>query len=91
MPRLQPKYNFGVEEKNENPELYNQLSDLYHSIAQIVNTKSSKNVTNQDPPANQQVNLNYDIGDIWVNQSTNMSWIMTSRTTNLDVVWTLIT
>jgi len=91
MPKLKPKFNYGTELKNENPELYNQLNDSYFDIAQVTNTKTSKNVQTSDPVADAQVNLNYDIGDLWVNSSTNKAWIMTSRITNTNAAWTLIT
>lgn len=91
MPKLQPNFNFGTELKNENQDLYNQLTEMYFKIAQILNTKTSKNNQSTDPVADAQVNLNYDIGDVWVNSSSNMSWIMTSRVTNSNVVWTQIT
>jgi len=91
MPNLSPNYNYGSEIRNENPELYNQLRDNYFDIAKVTNTKSSKNAQTSDPVADAQVNLNYDIGDFWVNTSTNHAWIMTSRLTNSNVVWTQIT
>lgn len=92
MPSLNRRRNWGSKLKEQNEELYNQLSDSYEDIANIVNTKTSKRViSNQDPPANDQVNKNYDIGDIWVRTGTNTGWLMTSRTTDTAVTWTQIT
>lgn len=91
MPSLLPSFNWGSEVKNINPTLYNQLNDSYTTTARVINTKISKRVTTEDPPADSQTNLIFEIGDIWVNQSSDTAWIMTSRTTNTAVTWTLIT
>lgn len=92
MPTLNSRFNFGGKDKEDNPDLYNQLSDLYTDIAGVVNTKTSVRViSNQDPPASGQINRNYTIGDFWVRTGTNTAWIMTSRTTDIAVTWTQIT
>jgi hypothetical protein len=97
MPFLSLNYNFGADLRNENPDLYRQLSEMYNSIAGVLNTKVSKYVTNGssrpnvDAPANSQLNANYEIGDIYVRTDTNRAWIMTSRTTITAVTWTVIT
>lgn len=92
MPTLNRRFNFGSKEKEQNPDLYNQLSDLYVDISGVVNTKTSVRViSNQNPPANDPVNRNYSIGDFWVRTGTDSAWIMTSRTTDTAVTWTLIT
>ena len=71
MPTLNPRYNFGTELKNENPTLYNQLNDIYSNIANVLNTKPSKYVTNTDPVANSSVNATFVVGDFWVNESSD--------------------
>lgn len=94
MPILIETYNWGNALRNQNPELTRQLSTAYTNTATCVNTKVSKNVADIDPPnavTSDQVNKNYSIGDIWVNKTTDMAWIMTSRTSDVLVLWTLIT
>lgn len=97
MPTLITNFNFGSSLRNANPELARQLSDMYSPIALCVNTKVSRYVTdgvskpNVDPPASSDFNKNFEIGDIYVRTDTDTAWIMTSRTTNIDAVWTQIT
>ncbi len=94
MPTLITDFNWGQALRNQNGELTRQLSDAYTSTALCVNTKISKYVTTTDAPnsvTSNQTNKNLEIGDIWVNKSTDKAWIMTSRTTDLLVTWTLIT
>lgn len=92
MPTLITRYNWGSALANSNPLLVRQLDEAYSDTAIAVNTKISKNVVDgQDPPASDVVNKNFEIGDIWVRTDTNSAWIMTSRTTNVSVTWTLIT
>lgn len=96
MPRLTQDFNWG-KEQSDNPLLYRQLSEAYSDTAGVVNTKISKYITNGtskpnvDPPANDQFNKNWEIGDIYVRTDTNKAWIMTSRTTQEAVTWTQIT
>ncbi len=94
MPTLITNFNWGTALRNENGELTRQLSQAYSNTAFCVNTKSSKYVTDVDPPnpaTENETNKNFEIGDFWVNKSSDMAWIMTSRTTDLLVTWTLIT
>lgn len=91
MARLSRRFNWGTEIKNVNPTLYNQLNDAYFSIAIAVNTKSTRITSTLDPPADDDVNAGLDIGDIWINTSSNTAWIMTSRVNLNNVVWTQIT
>lgn len=94
MPRMITTTNWGSALRNENPELTRQLSEVYSDTAFVVNTKSSKYITNVDPPnpaTPSQFNKNLEQGDFWVNSVTNNAWIMTSRTTDLLVTWKLIT
>lgn len=92
MPTLATRYNWGAETQNSNPELTRQLSDFGSDVAIVVNTKISRRViSGQDPPANDLVNRNFDIGDVWVRTDANKAWMMTSRTTDTAVTWTLIT
>jgi len=91
MPRLVTSYNFGSSKENENPELTRQLSDVYTRIAIEVNLRVSRLVlTGGDPPANNEVNRNFEIGDLAVRTDTDDAWIMTSRTTDEAVTWTQI-
>lgn len=86
------KFNFGTKEKEQNPELYNQLSSMYEGLALAVNDRIAKRVIAAvSPPANDVINRNFEIGDIWVRTGTNQAWIMTSRTSDVVVVWTVIT
>ncbi len=92
MPTLPRIFNWGNKIRELGNDLYNQLSKAYTDTSDILNTKASKRViSNQNPPASDQVNRNYDIGDLWVRTSSDTAWIMTSRTTDIDVVWTQIT
>jgi len=91
MSRLQRRFNFGAEIKNVNDTLYNQMNDSYFSIAVVVNTKSTRVETDVDAPANDPINSGLDIGDLWVNKSTDKAWIMTSRVTSEQVTWKQIT
>lgn len=92
MPTLIIDFNWGMALRNSNPELTRQLSQAYNATALVVNTKVSRvAVDGSDPPANDQFNRNYEIGDIYVRTDTDTAWIMTSRTTSNAVTWTQIT
>jgi hypothetical protein len=92
MPTLPRIFNWGNKIKNMDNDLYNQLSKSYTDIADVLNTKVSKRVIlDQDPPASDQINKNYDIGDVWVRTDADKAWMMTSRTSDIAVTWTLIT
>lgn len=91
MSRLPTRYNFGSEVRNLNNQLYNQLVDMFGKTSDAVNGKVNKYATDSSPPASDQINQEFDIGDIWVRTDTNTAWIMTSRTTAKDVTWTQIT
>ncbi len=91
MTKVNPTYNFGDEVKNINSTLYNQLNETYSNTARVVNTKPTRNINKADPPSDDVANQSYDIGDFWINQMTNKAWILTSRTSNTAVVWSLIT
>jgi hypothetical protein len=94
MPTLVTRFNWGRAIQNDNPILYRQLDEVYTDIAIVVNTKVSKYITDVDPPNNvtaSQVNANFDLGDIWINKSTDTAWIMTSRTDTTTVNWQQIT
>lgn len=94
MPTLIQNFNWGSALYNQNPLLVRQLTDAYSDTAKVVNTKISKYVVEVDPPnpvTSNQANKNFEIGDIWVNKASDTAWIMTSRTTDLLVTWTLIT
>lgn len=91
MSRLPRKFNYGTELKNLNNTLYNQLNDSYYATALVVNTKATRMVETRDPPLDDQINAGLDIGDFWVNTSTDTAWIMTSRATLNKVTWKQIT
>lgn len=92
MPNLIPSFNWGTALQNDNPELTRQLSQSYSNTAFIVNTKVSKYVTEgADPPASSDLNRSFEIGDIYVRKDTDSAWILTSRTTDTNVTWTIIT
>lgn len=94
MPSLLPTYNFGEAVYNENPNLTRQLSQMYTKTATITNSKASRYATNVDAPSSatpSDVNKNLDIGDLWVNSTSDTAWIMTSRTTDVLVTWKQIT
>ena len=94
MPTLITNFNWGIALKNANPELTRQLSEAYTQTALCVNTKTSKYITTVDPPdpvTASTTNKNFEIGDFWVNTTSDTAWIMTSRTTDVLVTWTQIT
>lgn len=91
MPSLAPRFNWGAAIKNVNDTLYNQLNDAYTTTARIVNGKVNKNITTVNPPVDSVQNAAFDLGDIWVNTSTDTAWIMTSRQTTTQATWTQIT
>lgn len=94
MTRLETRYNWGDELNNDNPRLYRQLNDMYTNVAEKSNGKSNKRKASSPPistPNSSDLNKNYDIGDIWVDESTDTAWILTSRTTPDTVQWTQIT
>lgn len=97
MPTIPQTFNWGSSLRNENPELTRQLSAAYSDTAQVLNTKTSKYTTdgNQrphvNPPANDEFNKNFEIGDFFIRTDTNTAWIMTSRTTSNAVTWIQIT
>lgn len=84
--------NFGGEVADAMPQLARQLSEMYSDIANALNLLIKKNViSGSDPSASDQRNSFFSIGDITVRTDTDSAWIMTSRTTPNDVVWTSIT
>ena len=94
MPTLATKFNWGSELYNANPLLIRQLDTAYSDISLVVNTKSSKYIAETDPPnpaTENTINKTLEIGDFWVNKTSNNAWIMTSRTTDLLVTWKQIT
>ena len=94
MVTLATNFNWGTALENENALLTRQLSEAYDKTARIVNIKIATYLTIVDPPNSStpmQVNKNFELGDIWINQASNNAWIMTSRTTDLIVTWKQIT
>lgn len=94
MPSLLTSFNWGDSLYQQNKELTKQLAAAYTKTANVVNTKTSKYITDVDPPnavTESQINKNLELGDFWVNKATDNAWIMTSRTTDLLVTWTIIT
>jgi hypothetical protein len=84
--------NWGAATETTDKTLIRQLDDMYFDIANAINGLVKKNVvTGANPPASSQSNKFLSIGDITVRTDTNAAWIMTSRTTDIDVVWTIIT
>ena len=92
MPSLPRIFNWGRKIQEMDSDLYNQLSKSYTDIVDVLNTKCSKRIiSGQSPSASDQINRNYDIGDIWVRTDINTAWIMTGRTSDIAVTWTQIT
>jgi hypothetical protein len=85
------KKNFGNEVLYQMPQLARQLDEMYTDIANALSLLVKKNIiTGTNPPANDQRNSFFSIGDITIRTDTNAAWIMTSRTTPNAVTWTLI-
>ena len=83
--------NFGDEIKELSPTLSNQLSQMYTDIAFSLQNVIKKNIiSGANPPANDQRNSFFSIGDITVRTDTNAVWVMTSRTTPNAVTWTAV-
>lgn len=97
MTTLVQSYNWGAAQRNANPELTRQLSDMYFGVASAVNERVVSYVTDGslkphvNPPANSQFNANYGTSSIYVRSDTNTAWIMTSRVNTNQVTWTQIT
>lgn len=92
MPVLPSTFNWGSRLREKDPDLYNQLMKFYTDVIGILNQKANKLILNgSNPPASGQVNKNYDIGDLAIRTDTDQAWIMTSRTTDIAVTWSLIT
>lgn len=91
MPMIPPNFNYGTELKNENPTLYNQLIESYALTARFINTKPTVYNFTSDPPADSEFNKTREVGDIYINTSSDTAWIMTSRQSNTAVTWTVIT
>ncbi len=86
------KKNFGSEVSQQMPVLARQLDEMYTDIANALNLLVKKNIlTGSDPAASDQRNSFFSIGDIAIRTDTDTAWIMTSRTTPNDVIWTQIT
>ena len=84
--------NFGDEVRSLSPVLYNQMSEMYTDIANNLSDAIKRDVvTGANPAASSQRNTFFTVGDITVRTDTNTAWIMTSRTTPEDVIWTQIT
>jgi hypothetical protein len=71
MTRIAPVYHWGSEVKNVNDVLYNQLQDCYSQISSAMNTRPVVIVKTLNPPADAQINGASNLGDIWVNSSTD--------------------
>jgi hypothetical protein len=85
------KKNFGNEVAYQMPQLARQLDEMYTDIANALSLLVKKNIiTGANPPANDQRNSFFSIGDITVRTDTNAVWVMTSRTTPNAVTWTLV-
>lgn len=83
------KKNWGQASATESRELIRALDEMYTDIALSLNNLVKKNIiTGANPPANDQRNSFFSIGDITVRTDTNAVWVMTSRTTPNAVTWT---
>lgn len=83
--------NWGDANETESPQLLRALDEVYGDIVNAINPLIKRNViSGANPPANDQRNSLFSIGDITVRTDTNAAWIMTSRTTPNAVTWTLI-
>lgn len=84
--------NWGSALRDSNPNLINELDDMYFDISNALRPLTRKNIlTGADPAGTDQRNRFFSIGDLAIRTDTNMAWIMTSRTDAEIVVWTLIT
>lgn len=85
------KKNWGAAYTHDNAILIRALDEMYTDVANAVNNLVKKNIiSGANPPANDQRNSFFSIGDITIRTDTNAAWIMTSRTTPNAVTWTLI-
>ena len=94
MATLIQEYNWGAAQRDANPELTRQLSDMYRTLALAVNQRLTRYVTDGDqkphvnPPGTSQFNKSFDISTIYVRTDTDEAWIMTSRMDDETVTWT---
>lgn len=85
------KKNFGQEIYEISPTLSRQLDEMYTDIANSLQNIVRKNViSGSNPPASNQSNSFWNIGDITVRTDTNGVWVMTSRTSDIAVTWTAV-
>lgn len=90
--KLPLRVNWGREVQDLSQQLVRQLDDVYADIANALALTIKKDIiSGADPAASAQRNAGFSIGDITIRTDTNKAWIMTSRTTPNDVIWTLIT
>lgn len=86
------KRNWGEAAQTESKVLLRQLDEMYTDVANQFGSLVKKNILNgADPAASDQRNRFFSIGDVAIRTDTDTAWIMTSRTTPNDVVWSQIT
>lgn len=90
MSRLPITHAFGDQILEKYPEVYRALNDMYIQIALAINEKSRVYVAEDDPPASDEVNRNFQIGDMWINKTTPEIFIMSARTSDIAVTWTSV-
>ncbi len=89
------KKNFGKEIRELSPVLSRQLDEMYTDIANALTYVVRKNILDGSNPISSpltdQRNTFFSVGDITVRIDTDTAWIMTSRISPEEVVWSQIT
>lgn len=90
MLRIAESFNFGRDLPEELKKLYTQLDRMYSTLARGINVKTRTYTSTSAPSASAQINKEFDIGDSWIKTDTNKVYILTSRTSDIDVTWSLM-
>jgi len=88
MPDVEPTSRISSIEEIDQKELARQLDKKYEKLANGINTKSDTITREVAPTTN---DFQYGIGTIWVDESADRAYMLTSRLTNSTVTWTEIT
>lgn len=88
--RVPEKKNWGSTLYDENRELTRQLDEVYGDLSRAVNKSVKVYVSTGAPQASSQLNADFEIGDEYIDKSSDSVYKITNRTSRNDVTWTLI-
>jgi len=88
MPGVDPSSRVSEIEIDSVKRLSRQLDKLYEKLATGINSKRDTFIRSRAPTAS---DVDYQVGSIWVDDSADKAYILTSRTSVTVVVWSEIT